>query len=258
MSKIEGPTSFSRVLPEKRPLDLHRVDVGEADLGVQAVRGGHAERVQAGVGVGELHPPDVLVDVQQHRVVHDAAVGCGHEHVLALLDRTLREVAARDHVDQPVGVGSADLNRPFDPDVPHRHALVQDAVLDVGVVEVRGEVHVVVDVVRGATGPTGGLEERRPPVPGAEVEGRALLEHLDALVDHADTPLGLGGLGVTLRPRAAREIIGRHPTDPAPQGPSTPPRVGTPGFREEYLGATTHHEHLWRSQHGCRLTPAPS
>ena len=43
-----------------RALDLDRVDLGLADLDVEARVDGHAARPQAGVGVGEVHPPAVL------------------------------------------------------------------------------------------------------------------------------------------------------------------------------------------------------
>ena len=77
-----------------RALDLDRVDLGLADLHVEARVDGHAAGPQAGVAVGESEPPAVLADPQQDRVVDDAAVLGGDEDVLALADRALREVAA--------------------------------------------------------------------------------------------------------------------------------------------------------------------
>ena len=68
-----------------RALDLHGVDLGVADVHVHPGVHRDAHRVEARVGVGEREPPAVLLDPQQHRVVHDAAVGGGDEHVLALL-----------------------------------------------------------------------------------------------------------------------------------------------------------------------------
>ena len=183
-----GAHELLQGLRGERALDLHRVDVGEGHLGVQAARGEDAERVEAGVGVGELHPPPVLVHVQQDGVVHDPAVGRGHEHVLALLHGALRQVTAGDHVDQAVGVRPADLDRALHADVPHRHGLVEEAVLLVGVVVVGRQVHVVVDVVGGAACPARGVEERGASVPRPEVQGRALLQHLVALVGHGRSP----------------------------------------------------------------------
>src|SRR6185312_3376059 len=49
------------------------------------------------------------------------------------------------------------------------------------------------DVVGRAPGPPGRLEHRRLAVPRAEVQGRALLEHLLALVRHAEVSPSLVG-----------------------------------------------------------------
>ena len=65
-------------------LDLQRRDVGLADLDVHARERLHPERVQQGVAVGEREPEVVLGELQQDRVVHDAAVGRAQQHVLAL------------------------------------------------------------------------------------------------------------------------------------------------------------------------------
>ena len=156
----------------ERPLHLARVDVGVGDLGVEVELREDAERVEAGVGVGELHPPHVLLGMHQHGVVHDPAGGRRHEHVLALLDGAAGEIAAGDRVDQPVGVRAADLHRALDPDVPEGHALLQRPVLDRGIVVLGRQVHLVVDVVGLAPRALRAVEERRAPVPGAEVERR--------------------------------------------------------------------------------------
>ena len=146
-------------LRRQGPLDLHGMDVGQAHLRIQAGHRRDAEGVQAGIGIGQLHPPAVGSDVEQNRVVDDRAVRRRDQHVLALLDLAPGQVATRDHVDQPVRVGTRDLDGALDADVPHRHAVVQHPVLDLGVVEVTGQIHVVVDVVRGAAGPPRRLEE---------------------------------------------------------------------------------------------------
>src|SRR5207247_10670540 len=54
----------------------------------------------------------------------------------------------------------------------------------VRIVDVGGEEQVVVDVIRGAPGPPGRVEERGTPVPRAEVDRRALVQHLLAFVGH--------------------------------------------------------------------------
>ena len=171
-------------LGRHRPLDLHGMHVGQGDLGVEAAGREDAEGVQPGVGVGELHPPHVLLHMQQDGVVHDAPVGGRDDHVLPLLHRALREVATGESIDQPVGVGPAHLHGPLDADVPQRDRLVERPVLHIGIVVVPGQVHVVVDVVGGAPRPSCGVEERRAPVPRAEVQRRAVLQHLRAFVGH--------------------------------------------------------------------------
>ena len=83
-----------------RPLDLDRVDLGLADLDVHPGVGRDAARPQAGVRVGQGHPPAVLLDAEQDRVVDDAAVLGRDEHVLALADGALGQVAAGQHVGE--------------------------------------------------------------------------------------------------------------------------------------------------------------
>src|SRR6476659_8902511 len=176
-------------LRRERPLHLDGMHVREGDLHVQVRLRRHTQRVETGVRVRELHPPDVRLRVQQHRVVDDPAVGRRHQHVFALLHGARGEIATRDPIDQPVGIRTAHLDRPFDADVPERDAFVQQPVLDLRIVVVPGEVHMVVDVVRGASGPERRLEERRLPVPRTEVKRRALREHLITFVDHRKASL---------------------------------------------------------------------
>ena len=68
--------------------------------------------------------------------------------------------------------GPGDLDDPLDADVPDRHVVEQRPVLLDRVGVVARQVHVVVDVVGAAAGLEGLLEERRAPVPRAEIEGR--------------------------------------------------------------------------------------
>src|SRR5581483_147896 len=77
-----------------------------------------------------------------------------------------------------------DLDGSFHGHVPHHDVVQQGPVLDDGVVVVRRQEHVVVDVVGGAPRPPRGLEERRAPVPRPEVDRGAALEHGLPLVDH--------------------------------------------------------------------------
>ena len=117
----------------------------------------HAERVQQRVGVGERQPEVVLGELQQDRVVHDAAVGRADQHVLALLGLRLRQVAGREQLREPGGVGPGDLHLALDRHVPQRHLLDEVPVLlDVVVVE-GGDQHVVVQVPAGGAGLDGAL-----------------------------------------------------------------------------------------------------
>ena len=176
-------------LGRQRPLNLNGVDVRIRDFDVEATLRGDTQSVEAGVGIGELHPPDVRLGVQQDRIVHDPAVGGRHDHVLPLLDCALREVAAGQPVDQRVRIRAAHLHRAFDADIPEGDGLVEQLVFGLRVVVVPGQVHVVVDVVRGASRSQRRLEERRLSIPRSEVQRGALREHLVALVHHANTLL---------------------------------------------------------------------
>src|SRR5438093_648231 len=93
-----------------RTLDLDRRDVDLANAHVHAPGARDAERVQVHVAVGEREPELVLRHSKEDRVVQDPAVRRGDEHVLALVDGTLVEVAWDDHVRQIERVGALDLD----------------------------------------------------------------------------------------------------------------------------------------------------
>ncbi len=135
---------------------------------------GDAARPQPGVRVRQRQPPAVGLDPQQHRVVDDAAVLGGDQHVLALADSALRQVATGQGIDESGGIGPGDLDDPLDRHVPQRHVVEQRPILLDRVGVVARQVHVVVDVVRAAAGLECLLEERRAPVPRPEIEGRRL------------------------------------------------------------------------------------
>ena len=112
----------------------------------------HTERVQMRIGVGELHPPHVVGDVQQHRVVHDAAVAIRDEDVLALPHLARGEVPAREEVRERERVRPRDLDAPLDGDVPHRHIAKERPVFGHRVVveQQAGTLHVRHAAERGA------------------------------------------------------------------------------------------------------------
>src|SRR5262249_39559217 len=74
-------------------------------------------------------------------------------------------------VGEREAVRAADLHHPFHPDIPQRDVIDQRPVLGGQVVVIRGQVHVVIHVVRCAAPPQRRLEKRRLPVPRAEVQG---------------------------------------------------------------------------------------
>jgi hypothetical protein len=102
-----------------------------------------------------------LPEPQQHGIVDDAAVGGGHEDVLALSDLALGQIARDEHVRERERIGSGDLDLTLDADVPQRHAVEQLPVLLHRVAVVARVVHVVVDAVHGDTVPPRRVEERR-------------------------------------------------------------------------------------------------
>jgi energy-coupling factor transporter ATP-binding protein EcfA2 len=160
--------------PDKRlgALHLDRIDLRLADLDVHAAVDRDAAGPQAGIAVRQGQPPTIRLDPQQDRIVDDAAVLGGDQHVLALADSALREVATGQRVDERRGVRTGDLDDALDRDVPPGHAIQQRPVLLDGVAVIPGQVHVVVDVVGAAAGLEGLLEERRAAIPGSEVQGR--------------------------------------------------------------------------------------
>ena len=143
-----------------RALHLHRVDLGVPDVHVHTRVHCGAHRVQARVGVRQCEPPPVLFDAQQHGVVHDAAVRGGDEYVLALLHRARREVSARQQVRERARVRPGDLDDTLDAHVPERHVVDERPVLIDGIAVRVRVVHVLIDVVRGASRAQRRLEVR--------------------------------------------------------------------------------------------------
>ena len=104
-------------------------------------------RPEQDVAVGEREPEAVLLEPEQHGVVEDPALGRGDEHVLALADLALRQVARDEHVRERERVRAGDLDLALDADVPERYAVQELPVLLHGIAVVAGVVHVVVEAV---------------------------------------------------------------------------------------------------------------
>src|SRR4051812_9219698 len=148
------------------------MDVRLANGDVETAVDRDATSPQAGIRVRQREPPAVLLDAKEDRVVHDAAILGRDQHVLALADRALRQVATRQRVRELARVRSRDLDDSLDADVPEGDAVEEGPVLLDRVGVVAGQVHVVVDVVRAAACRECLLEERRASEPRSEVEGR--------------------------------------------------------------------------------------
>jgi hypothetical protein len=103
----------------------------------------------------------VLAQAQHHRIVDDPAIGRGEQHVLALADCALRQVAGREQLGEAEAVAAADLELALDRHVPQRHVVQKVPVLGFEVVEVDREEHVVVDGVAARSVRLLRLVERR-------------------------------------------------------------------------------------------------
>ena len=74
-------------------------------------------RPEQNVAVGQREPETVLRQTQQDRIVQDAALGVGDEHVLALSDRHGGEIARGQHLYEPRRIGTGDLDLTLDRDI---------------------------------------------------------------------------------------------------------------------------------------------
>jgi hypothetical protein len=107
----------------------------------------HSHGPQIDVAVRQGEQEAVLLQPQQHRVVDDPAVRRGDEHVLALAHLALVQVPGDQHVGEPEGVRSGDLDLSLHADVPHGDLVDQVPVLGHRIAVVPGMVEVVVDAV---------------------------------------------------------------------------------------------------------------
>ena len=171
-------------VPRLRALDLHRADVRLTDPHVEAGVVGDTHRPQEHIAVGDRDPEVILIQPQQDGVVDDAAVRGGDEHVLALANGALVQVARDEHVRQRERVGPGDLHLPLDPDVPERDTVQKLPVLRHRVAVVTRVVHVVVEAVHVHAVAARRVEVRRLPDPRVQQDLRVLddLRHCSCLL----------------------------------------------------------------------------
>jgi hypothetical protein len=177
-----------------RSLDLYRKHRWIFDPDVHPAPPGHAASPQPGVAVGQGQPETVFLEPEEDGVVDDPPVPGDEGGVLALADLTAGQIPAGQEVGESRRVRAGDLHDVLGPDVPQRDVVQEMPVLLDRVVVVGRQVGVVVDVEGRAAVTDGGLEERRPPVPGSEVQ-RGL-----GLAGHPQLP-GLNTMSPTITTR---------------------------------------------------------
>src|SRR5256712_2093813 len=172
-----------------RSLDLHRRDVGFSDLDVEVGMVGDAFRPEEHIAIRGLEPKSVLPDSREHGVIDEPTLLVRQEYVLGLADLARGEVPRRQVLHELVSVGTPNLHLTFASDVPDGRMIHEMPVFLDRIGEIARDVHLVVHVVRAATGAPGRVKERRFPVPGTEEERR-----LPAFDDHAKSPPLPGGM----------------------------------------------------------------
>ena len=114
-------------------LQRHGCHVGLADLDLQTAFGGNRTGPQRDVTVGDGKPIQIIGQFQQDRVVDDRAAMVAQRHIFALTHLATRQIARRQYLRQPPGIGPPHLHLPSDPDIPLRHALDQPPIFRLGV-----------------------------------------------------------------------------------------------------------------------------
>ncbi len=139
------PEERGRHAHRLRPLDRQRRDVGFPNRNVEPGAAGDGQRPKVDVAVGDRQPVAVLGQLQKDGIVDEPSVMVAERHVAPLADPRRRQVAWRQHLGQAPRIGACQLDLPLRGHVPHRHAVHQPVVFAIGVSEVAGDVHVVVD-----------------------------------------------------------------------------------------------------------------
>src|SRR2546425_1014758 len=171
-----------------RSLDLHGRDVGFSDLDVEVGMVGDAFRPEEHIAIRGGEPESVLPESREHGVVNEPALLVRQDDVLRLADLARGEVPRRQVLHELVSVGTPNLHLTFASDVPDGRMIHEMPVFLDRIGEVARDVHLVVPVVRVATGAPCRIKERRFPVPSTEEERR-----LPAFDDHGNPRL-LGGM----------------------------------------------------------------
>ena len=148
-----------------------------------------AFRPEEHIAIRGGEPEPALPESREHGVVDEPALLVRQDDVLRLADRARGEVPRRQVLHELVSVRTPNLHLTFASDVPHGRMIHEVPVFLDGIGEVARNVHLVVHVVRVATGAPGRVEERRFPVPGTEEERR-----LSAFDDHGKSPRVPGGM----------------------------------------------------------------
>src|SRR2546426_5695284 len=183
--EIQNPRTDERLEQRLRfrALDLHRRNIRLAKLDVEVRVVGDPFGPEDHVAVRRGEPEPVLREPREDRVVDETALLVRQDDVLRLAHLARAEVAGRQVLHELVPVGPADLHLSFASHVPDGHVIHEVPVFLDGIREIAWNVHLVVQVVPVATRALCRVEERRLPVPWAEIERR-----LPAFDDHATSP----------------------------------------------------------------------
>ena len=128
-----------------RPLKLQRRDVGFADGHIHAGTGGHAACPEQHIAVRDRQPEMILGQLQQDRVVDDAAILVGDQHIFALAYLAAGKVTATEELGEFRRVWTGDLDLALDRHITQdRFVHEVPEILD-RVAKVARNIHVVID-----------------------------------------------------------------------------------------------------------------
>ena len=139
------PEGGTQDIARTRPLKLQRRDIGFAHLDIHAGGGGHAARPEQHIAVGDRQPEMVLAKLQQDRIIDDAAVLVGDQHIFALSDLAAGQIAAAQELGKARRIRTGDLDLAL-----HRHITEDGFIHKVPeilhrIAEIARNIHVVID-----------------------------------------------------------------------------------------------------------------